>query len=212
MDREPESLLIVDDHPLFREGLKQVLARLDHLRIVGEAGDGEDALTQIERLVPDWVLLDLALPGLDGFSVLEKARQEHPRTNFVILTSYDDCAYLERALALGARGFLVKDSATTDLLDCLATIRSGNRYISPSLGTRPSLLPPPLPTEVLAELTETERAILDRVARFMTSREIAEELGVSLRTVQNHRANICAKLGLKGPHQLLAFARHHHPR
>ncbi len=211
MDRKPENLLIVDDHPLFREGLKQVLSRLDGLRIVGEAGDGDGALTLIERLAPDWVLLDLALPGRDGFSVLEQARRDHPDTLFVILTSYDDRAYLERALALGARGFLLKDSATTDLIECLSTIRNGERYISPSLGTHASLLPPPLPMDMLSRLTETERDILARVARFMTSREIAEELGISHRTVQNHRANICAKLGLKGPHQLLAFARRHYP-
>ncbi len=211
MDRKPENLLIVDDHPLFREGLKQVLSRLDDLHIVGEAGDGDTALTLIERLAPDWVLLDLALPGRDGFSVLEQARRNHPGIFFVILTSYDDRAYLERALALGARGFLVKDSATNDLLDCLTSIRSGNRYLSPSLGSRPPLISPPLPAEALTELTETERAILARVARFMTSKEIAEELGISHRTVQNHRANICAKLGLKGTHQLLAFARSHHP-
>ncbi len=211
MDSKDESFLIIDDHPLFREGLKQMLSHLGNLRVIGETGDGDDALTLIEQLVPDWILLDLALPNRDGFSVLEKARHNHPDISFVILTSYDDRAYLERALVLGARGFLVKDCATNELLNCLTTIRRGSRFISPSLGSRSPLLSPPLPAEILAELTETERTILALVARFMTSKEIAKELGISHRTVQNHRANICSKLSLKGPHQLLAFARRYYP-
>lgn len=206
-----KTILIADDHPIFRQGMKQILEPIKWLRIVAEAESGDSALAQIKFLKPDMALLDLAMPGMDGLKVLEKSRREHPDMLAIIVTSYDDKAYLERALELGASAYVIKDSAGEDMIHCLEAVNRGEIYISPSLGSHS----PELPvvdadgSQMLDLLTETERFILAKVAQFKTSKEIARDMGISFRTVQNHRANISSKLDLKGSHQLVSFARSH---
>jgi DNA-binding NarL/FixJ family response regulator len=211
MNTMPKSLLIADDHPIFRQGLKQILQPLDWLEIVAEAESGDSALAQVRYLKPDMAILDLAMPGMDGLKVLERCREERPELQVIIVTSYDDAAYLERAMELGARAYVVKDSAGEDLAECLAAVAAGNVYISPSMtghAPKPPMLERNTP-EALELLTDTERRVLRGVAEFKTSKEIARELDVSYRTVQNHRANIADKLDLKGRHALMRFARAH---
>jgi len=211
MSEQQTTLLIADDHPIFRQGMKQILESVSWLRIVAEAESGDSALTQIKYLKPDMVILDIAMPGMDGLEVLEKLRQEHPDMIAIIVTSYNENAYLERALELGARAYIVKDGAAENLVHCLETLRRGDIYISPSLGSRTPKLPKLDATQSgsLDALTDMERIILSKVAQFQTSKEIARDLDVSFRTVQNHRAHICTKLDLKGSHQLMSFARDH---
>jgi len=208
---EQKTLLIADDHPIFRQGMKQILEPIKWLRIVAEAESGDSAVSQIKYLKPDIALLDLAMPGMDGLKVLEQARQDHPEMIAIIVTSYDDKAYLDRALELGASAYVIKDGAAENMVHCLEAVKRGEVYISPSLGGRTPKLPKlkigELPS--LDLLTPTERIVLTEVARFQTSKEIARKLDVSFRTIQNHRANICAKLDLKGSHQLMSFAREH---
>lgn len=210
MTREDEikTVLIADDHPIFRQGLKHVLESLTWLEIVGEADNGESALILIDRFQPDIVILDIAMPGQDGLSVLEQTREQRPDQITIIITSYDDKAYLDRAMDLGAKGFMLKDSAAENLVQCLDTVLAGHLYISPSLGGRSTILPAlsSLDTKLLDRLTKTEKRIIALVAQYMTSKEIAGQLNVSYRTVQNHRAHICEKLNLKGAHQLMNFA------
>ncbi len=201
--------IIVDDHPIYRQGLKASLSGIDWLRIVDEAGDGEEAQQKIDRLTPDLVLLDLAMPGLDGLSVLERMKSRHPGTGFIILTSYDDQAYRLRAQELGALGFIVKEGPEHVLIECLETIRKGGSTLYLAPDERRPVLPSRQASPSLDRLTDMEKRVLQQVASFKTSKEIAEELGISHRTVQNHRHNICNKLRLKGAHQLLGFARDH---
>lgn len=206
------TVLIADDHPIFRQGLKQILQTLGWLTIVAEAESGESALAQLRYLKPDLAILDLAMPGMDGLKVLERCRGDHPDIKVIIVTSYDDSAYLDRAMDLGARAYVVKDSAAEQLAQCVTTVADGGVYISPSMGGQPPE-PPTLEKEQssgLDSLTETELRVLAGVAAFMTSKEIARHLDSSYRTVQNHRANIAEKLGLKGRHALMRFARAHH--
>lgn len=210
MANQKKRLLIADDHPIFRQGLKQLLASIEWLHIVAEAENGCSALSQIKHFRPDIIILDLAMPDMDGLTVLQRTREEYPNLITIILTSYDDSAYVDRAFELGANAYVVKDSAGEDLINCLeVVVQRKDVYISPSLGSRfPEL--PPTATEKntsLDSLTKMERKILSHVARFLTSKEIGKELGVSYRTVQNHRSSICSKLHLKGAHQLLSFAR-----
>ena len=211
MSEGQKTLLIADDHPIFRQGLKQILEPISWLRIVAEAESGDSALTQIRYLKPDIAMLDIAMPGMDGLEVLEKLKQDHPDMIAIIVTSYDDKAYLERALELGASAYIIKDGAAENMVQCMEAVRRGEIYISPSLGGRTPKLPKlgARDSKSLDKLTETERIILAKVAQFQTSKEIARDLVVSFRTIQNHRANICAKLDLKGSHQLMSFAREH---
>lgn len=209
MSERQKTLLIADDHPIFRQGLKQILEPIPWLRIVAEAESGDSALAQIRYVKPDIAILDIAMPGMDGLEVLEKLKQDQPDMTVIMVTSYDDKAYLERALELGARAYIIKDGATENMVQCLETVRRGEIYISPSLGGRTPILPKlgARDSRSLDKLTETERIVLAKVGQFQTSKEIARDLGVSYRTIQNHRANICTKLDLKGSHQLMSFAR-----
>ena len=209
MSEQQKTLLIADDHPIFRQGMKQALEAVPWLRVVAEAESGDAALTQIRYLKPDIVILDIAMPGMDGLEVLEKLRQDQPEIIAIIVTSYDDKAYLERALDLGVNAYVIKDGAVENMVQCFETVRRGEVFISPSLGARTPKLPELVTSEseLLKTLTEMEHIVLAKVAQFQTSKEIARDLGVSLRTIQNHRAHICAKLDLRGPHQLMSFAR-----
>lgn len=203
------ALLIADDHPIFRAGLKQIVERLGWLRVVAEADAGESALAQIRYLQPDMAILDIAMPGMDGLEVLARLAEQPAMPAVIIVTSYDDRAYMEHALQLGARAFVLKDSAGEDMAYCLEAVRRGELFISPTVGAHTPKLPRVAPQEspALDSLTRMERDVLGKVAQFKTSKEIALELGISYRTVQNHRANICTKLGLRGTHQLMALAR-----
>ena len=205
----PHSVLIADDHPIFRHGLKSVLNEMEDIDVVGEADNGESALTQLEYLRPELALLDLAMPGRDGLSVLEQVYEHHPEVKVIIITSYDDKAYLDRAFDLGARGYLLKDTASDDLVNCLESVLSGDTFISPTLGNKTPVEPimSDISQEKLESLTPTERTVLLEIAQFKTSKEIARELGISFRTVQNHRSHISEKLDLKGTHHLLRFVR-----
>lgn len=205
------SLLIADDHPLFRQGIKHTIDNVEWLNIVGEAESGDSALAQIKYLKPDIALLDLAMPSMDGLNVLEKTREFNKEIIVVIITSYDDTAYLEKAFELGASAYLLKDSVSENLVQCLEAVCRGDRYISTSLGSHSIKLPSTTKSnsESLESLTQMELKILDHVSNFLTSKEIARKLNISYRTVQNHRSNICSKLKLSGTNQLLSFAREH---
>lgn len=205
---ETRTVLIADDHPIFRQGLKHVLESLAWLKVVGEADNGESALILIDRLQPDIVILDIAMPGQDGLSVLEKTMKQQPEKIVIIITSYDDQAYLDRAMDLGAKAFMLKDSAAENLVQCLDSVLAGQIFISPSLGGVRSVLPAlsSSNSELIDKLTKAEKLVLTLVAQYMTSKEIARKLNISYRTVQNHRTHICDKLNLKGAHQLMSFA------
>ena len=205
---EKRSLVIVDDHPIFREGLKQIIARVPGIEVVAEADSGDAALAQIQQLSPDLVTLDIAMPGKDGLQVLEMTRSADKVPLVIVITSYDDNAYLNRAFELGARAYVLKDSALTDVVDCLQAVLDEKVFISPSLGRSKPLLPDMAEASVfnVESLTNMEQLVLRGVAEFKTSKEIAKKLDVSYRTIQNHRSNICSKLALRGAHQLLNFA------
>ena len=204
-----KKILIADDHPIFRHGLCQLLKEVSWLEVVGEAETGDSALAQIKYLAPDLVLLDIAMPGMDGLKVLEKMSELELATVPVVVTSYDDGAYLERAFDLGARGYVLKDAALEDIISCLQSVVAGGFFVSPSLGHSQAKLPV-LDSDSLAKLTlltPMELKILSHVADFKTSKQVARIFDISPRTVQNHRANICHKLNLHGMHQLMNFAR-----
>lgn len=204
-------ILIADDHPIFRQGLKQVIEREPHFVIVGEAEDGDAALELIEELTPQVVVLDIDMPGQDGFAVARAVRERRLPGEIIFLTMHKDEMHFNEAINLGVKGFVIKDTAAADLVNCIKAVMAGQNYISPALSTyllgrrgRAVALQNAQPT--LTELTATERHILRLLAEYKTSKEIAGELGVSPRTIENHRANICTKLNLQGTHALVKFA------
>ncbi len=206
-----KTILIADDHPIFRQGLRSILEQNAGLRVVGEAESGDALLARLDQVRPDIVLLDLAMPGMDGLAALESALTRFPGLRIVIVTSYREPAYLDKAMELGARGYVLKDNAGASLLTCIDTVVGGGTWVSPVFGKRAPKLPAATSggDRPLASLTPMECRVLALVGHFMTSKEIAGRLGISYRTVQNHRANIGRKLDLKGIHQLTNFANQH---
>ena len=204
-------VIIADDHPIFRQGLVQIIAAEPLFEIVGESGNGAEALELIKLLKPDLAVLDISMPGMNGLDVVKEAEKESLPVHFIILTMFTEEEYFNEAMDCGVKGYLLKENATSDLLQCLKAVAQGEYYISPSLSgylinrnRHKNALHEKVPT--LADLTEMEKRILKLIAENKTSKEIASELFISYRTVQNHRNNICQKLGLKGHHKLLQFA------
>lgn len=209
------SIVIADDHPIFRQGLKQIIEREPAFKIVAEASDGEAALEVIEQTRASLALLDVNMPKKDGFQVLRSIQERRLPTAVIFLTMHDDEKYFNVALDAGARGYVLKDSAITEIVNCIRTVAAGQNYISPQLSTylinrsrRADRLANQTPA--VQTLTATERRVLRLLAEYKKSQEIADELCISVRTVHHHRANIAEKLGLSGSHALMKFAVEHH--
>ncbi|MHA1538463.1 MAG: response regulator transcription factor [Alphaproteobacteria bacterium] len=204
------AVVIADDHPIFRRGLRDIVDSAGGYRVLAEAEDGEAAIGHIERLNPDFAILDLAMPRGDGFAVARWALANRPQTACVILTMYTEVEYLERAIELGALGFLVKDDAQDELIKCLEIVAGGEFYVSASVGRpRPRATatePSPEDGASVDRLTPAQRQVLKELARYKTSKEIARILGISPKTVENHRLNIATELDLHGRNMLLRFA------
>lgn len=210
-------VLIADDHPVFRQGLAQVIGAEPDLRVEGVAGDGAAALALLESLRPDVAVLDVDMPKLGGFDVARAARERGLEVRVLFLTMYKDEDIFNAAMDLGVAGYVLKDSAVDDIVAAIRAVALGRHYISPEIsGYLVNRLAPgsrsASPGPALAELTQAERRVLGRIATGETSKEIADALFVSVRTVENHRANICAKLGLRGSHALVKFAIEHRSR
>jgi len=208
------SILIADDHPVFRQGLRQIIETGAALKVVAEAADGETALALIEQLKPDVTLLDVDMPKLDGLGVAQAIQEKRLAVAIVFLSMHKDEDIFNDAMDMGACGYVLKESAVSDIVESIRAAAAGRHFISPQLtsylvsrGARAATLVKEKPG--LDRLTATERRILGWIADNKTSREIADELYVSVRTVENHRANICAKLDLRGAHALLHFALEH---
>lgn len=207
-------VLIADDHPIFRQGLVAVLRETEEFELVGEAEDGRKALELLESLRPDVAVIDIGMPMMDGLQVIRSAGERCLESAFVVLTMYKDEEYLREALSLGVKGFLLKESASSELLHCLRSVLSGKRFVSSEysdfLLSRSSASDAEgRPVNQIALLSPTEHRILRMLAENKTSREIADELHISFRTVNNHRAHICEKLHLEGHNRLLQFAIEH---
>jgi DNA-binding NarL/FixJ family response regulator len=207
----PVRILIADDHPIFRGGLKAVLQTAPHLTVVGEAENGELALARIRETSPDVVLLDLDMPVKDGFAVIDAVHAEQLPVSLIVLTAHKSDSVLNRVMDLGIKGIVLKDSAVIEILDCIAAVSAGGSYASPQLATillnrsnRRATLARTKPG--LLSLSPTERRVLTLIAQDKNTREIAEALFISARTVEHHRANICLKLDVHGSNALMKFA------
>lgn len=213
-ERKSISVLIVDDHPLFRQGLRQVIASDLRFTLAGEADSADTALKLVQETKPEIIVLDINLPRTSGLELAGVLRTKKSRAGLVILTMLKDEQVFNQAMNLGVKGFVLKENAAGEILNCIASVAAGEPYVSPSLTSlllrrrnRAEALAARTPT--LEDLTTAERRILKAISQKKTTKEIASELFISPRTVESHRANISAKLSLKGSNSLLQFALEH---
>ncbi len=202
-------ILLADDHGILRAGLRALLSVQLDLEIVGEAATSDEALRLAEMLRPDVLLLDLSMPGAGGIEVTRQLRRVAPGVCVLVLTLHDDEALLREALAAGASGYIPKRAVDSELLLAVRAVARGDLYIHPTL-TRALLrgLTPELADEAIVteELTPRETEVLRLIALGYTNRQAAEQLAIGVRTVETHRANIMAKLGLHGRVALVRYA------
>lgn len=193
----PVQVIVAEDHPVFRQGLADALRGAGY-EVVAAVGDGPAAAEAIRAHSPAIAILDIEMPRLSGFDVARECAASHPDVQVVFLTMHRDGAMLRRAIELGARGYVLKDAAIGEITACLTAVASGRMYVSGALDA-------PRQPET-ARLTRTERRVLELIADGGTSAEVAQALGVSPKTIENHRGSICRKLGIRGPQALLRYA------
>lgn len=203
-------LLIVDDHPILCEGLRALLRYYSDLEVVGEARSGQEALAQADALRPDIVLMDLAMPDMNGIEATRLIRQRHPDIRILVLSQHEERQYLIPALRAGASGYLPKRALGSDLLTALRAVARGETYVYPPLA---SVLVEELQCEPLGaereSLTRREREILRHIVDGKTNVEMAVELGLSVKTVEWHRTNLMSKLGVHNVAELVRYALEH---
>lgn len=204
-------ILIADDHPIFRTGLRQILERNEKCKIVHESDDGEDALRFLTRNEIDVAVLDIQMPGLNGLELTRMLISNKLPVRIIILTMHKQEDMVDEAFKLGVHGYVLKENAVLDILQAVKEVANGEYYISPQISSyiiKQSKKEIDDQSELsgLKILTETERRVLKLISLSKTSKEIADELHISSRTVDNHRTNICSKMNLHGPHKLLLYA------
>lgn len=202
-------IVIADDHPIFRNGLKQIIDFDKRIKIIGEADNGQKALELITELKPDVAILDIDMPKKTGLEVLKELKDSEVK--IIFLTMYAEEDIFEEAMNHGIKGFVLKDSAVSDIVDCIFSVHEDRYYISPSVSNflinrRKKLKELKNNNPLLQNLTMSEKKILKFISENKTSKEIADILFISYRTIENHRANISGKLNLKGSHSLVKFA------
>jgi len=208
------AILLADDHPLFRKGLRDVIAEEKDFNILDDVGDGARALEIIEQRKPAVAVLDIDMPKMSGLEVASSVAKKKLPTIVVVLTMHDDVEHFEKAMEAGVSGYVLKDSAAGDIVQCIRSVLRGGNYVSPELSRH--LMKKHDRAKAATEgrlgisyLTPTERKILKLISESKSTREIAETLFVSTKTVSAHRSNICVKLNLHGTNALLKFALEH---
>ena len=208
------SIVIADDHPIVRKGLRQTIESDARLKVLAEAGDGEEALALIEELKPEIAVLDVDMPRLDGFGVARELQKRRLPVKIVFLTIHSEEDLFHAAMDLGVGGYILKDSALFEIANGIKAVSEGKYFVTPSLtsfllGRRQRIQNFEQNTPNLASLTATERRIVQMIADYKSNKEIAAELFIHYRTVETHRTNICQKLDLRGHNALLKFALEH---
>jgi two-component system response regulator NreC len=199
-------IVLADDHQVVRRGLQLVLGSEPDFEVVAEAGDVDTARRYVRGHKPDVLVVDLNMPGGSVLEAIPSLRQEAPATQIVVLTMQEDPAFAREALRAGALAYVLKEAAENELVEAIRRAASGEIYLNPQLGARIAAEPPPGPPD---DLTEREVDVLRRIALGHTNREIAEQLYLSVRTVETHRQHIQRKLGLDTRAELVAYAVKH---
>ena len=204
-------ILIADDHAVLRAGLRRLIGEQPDMDVVGEAADGEEAVRRTRELRPDVALMDLTMPGLGGLKAIERIRQDCPETRVLVLTMHDVPAYLRSVLAAGGSGYVVKRAADSELLSAIRSVYRGRTVLDPTLAVQVvqsglGKRPPVGGGDAAPHLSQREQEVLDLVAQGYTNQQIADRLGLSVKTVETYRARLVQKLGLRSRAELLRYA------
>ena len=208
----PYRIVLADDHVLVRQGLRKIIDGVADLEVIGEAGDGLELLELLKRLTPDLVVLDISMPHLRGIEAIPKVKEIHPHLKVLMLTMHKDMELLSMSVSAGASGYMLKEDADTQLFSAIERIRQGRTYVSPKLSDEltadwaQTFHRDPSPAPQGERLTIREREVLKLIAEGKSCKEIADLLFISRRTVEHHRANLMAKLNLKGTAYLVKYA------
>ncbi len=205
---KPIRVLIADDHALVRAGIRALVEKIKGVVVVGEAGKGSEALELVKELKPNLMLLDLTMPDGGGFEVLDHVKKQFPEIRVIVLTVHEAGEYAIRALREGAAGFLPKSAASTELEQAIQTVIGGEVYISPEM-SRKTMIDVGKGTtkrELLNTLSPRQREVLRLIALGRTTKQIAQELGISVKTVETHRAQLMERLGIRDVAGLVRYA------
>jgi RNA polymerase sigma factor (sigma-70 family) len=202
---EPIRVLIADDHALVRGGIRALVEKIEGILVVGEAGKGSEALELVHELKPNLLLLDLTMPDGGGFEVLEHVKKDFPEMLVIVLTVHEAGEYAIRALREGAAGFLPKSAASTELEQAIQTVIDGEIYISPEM-LKKTVIKGTTKRELLDTLSPRQREVLRLIAEGRTTKQIAAELGISVKTVETHRAQLMERLNIRDVAGLVRYA------
>ncbi|MBL8113300.1 MAG: response regulator transcription factor [Acidobacteria bacterium] len=201
-------VVLADDHALLRDGLRALLARAEDIEVVGEASDGREAIAVCERLSPDVIVLDIAMPGLGGLEAATEIRKSQPSVKVLVLTQYEDREYVRRFLKIGISGYVLKRAAASDLTSAIRSASRGGLVLDPAIA-RDALVEsegPSVSEDPYELLTDREKQVLRLVAEGRSNKEVASLLGISLKTSMTHREHLMLKLGLHNRTDLVRFA------
>jgi two-component system invasion response regulator UvrY len=204
-------VFIADDHPVVRQGIRQIVAATDDIAVVDEATTGHETLQRLADSVCDLVLLDLSLPDIDGLDLLKQLKREHPQRPILILTMHSEDQFALRALKAGASGYLTKESAPAELVGAVRKVVAGGRYISQRLAeSLAAHLGPDTGKAAHERLSDREYQVLRLIAAGRSTRDISAQLSLSAKTVSTYRARLLDKMGMKSSAELMAYAVRHH--
>ena len=205
---KPTRVLLVDDHALVRAGIRALIDTIDGVEVVAEAGNGREALQQVEKFAPDLVLLDLTMPEMSGFEVLEQLVRRSPHVRVIVLTMHEAREYAIQAMSLGAAGFIPKSAAANELKQGIESVMRGVTYTSKETPheVRPPILGESRAQSLLEKLTPRQREILVLIAEGQTTKHIARNLNISVKTVESHRAQLMERLDIRDVAGLVRFA------
>jgi len=198
-------VLLADDHAILIEGLRAYLSYYDDVEVVGEAHDGAEALANVAELQPDIVLMDIAMPGINGITATRLIREQYPQTRVLVLTQHEEKQYVLALLKAGASGYILKRALGSDLINALRTVARGGTFLYPTVAT---LLVEEMKHPTVS-LTPREAEVLQHIVRGETSSQIADSLSLSVKTVEWHRSNLMSKLNVHGVADLVRYALEH---
>ena len=197
-------LILVDDHPLVRDGLRARLEAVPNLEVVGEAGAADEALALAAKQSPDLALMDIGMSGMNGIALAGVFHEQFPAIRVLMLSMHDNIEYLTQAVRAGASGYVLKDSPATEIVQAIGAVLDGRTFFSAGLGAR--MIQASAMRTPVDQLTPRERDILDALAEGLSSKQIAQRNGLSVRTVETHRLNMKRKLDIEGQAELIKFA------